>query len=675
MPREAFPRGASRVVQEAIARRRGLPGASSRSAGRARLDARSVRRRTGRCGRSTPRPTSSISRRGRRASSAPRRRCSSAAAAARSRRARSPARRRAGATPEEDARARGRRCSPTRRSGPSTSCSWTSSRNDLGRVCRDRERRGRALRRRSRSSRTSSTSSRRSGARSRRDAPRRDALAACFPAGTLTGAPKIRAMELIDGLEAAAAASTAAPSATSTPPATATSRSRSGRPSSRTASAGSRPAPGSSRTRCPRRSTREAESKAAALFRAIDLARDWFRIRRQVRRHDLRRRQLRLVHLQPRAGAREARPATSRSRATTDSIRTRSSRRRPARDRDLAGTRAGPKHAGRSMAMIAEAESARRFRCSASASATRRSPPSTAGRSSAHRRRATARALGRRTTARRLFRGPAEPVLGRAIPFARRARGRAARTSCRVTARSDDGLVMALAHRSPARLRRAVSSRVRPDAGRGAAPRELPRHGGRDDPDVAEALQSRRGAPAAVARARRGDVRRPHGRQGDGGAEGRAPARHRDARRDVRRDRRRGRGAARAACAASQTRAVAAARHVRAGRARPRPLQRLDRGGDRRGGRRRRRREARQSLDLLARGLGGRPRGERRRGRARAGGGRARCSTRSGSSFSSRRRFHPGDEGARHRAARARHPDDLQRARAARESGRARRGS
>src|SRR4029453_11976713 len=28
-----------------------------------------------------------------------------------------------------------------------------------------------------------------------------DALAACFPAGTLTGAPKIRAMEVIDALE------------------------------------------------------------------------------------------------------------------------------------------------------------------------------------------------------------------------------------------------------------------------------------------------------------------------------------------------------------------------------------------------------------------------------------------------------------------------------------------
>ena len=28
-----------------------------------------------------------------------------------------------------------------------------------------------------------------------------DALAACFPAGTLTGAPKVRAMEIIDELE------------------------------------------------------------------------------------------------------------------------------------------------------------------------------------------------------------------------------------------------------------------------------------------------------------------------------------------------------------------------------------------------------------------------------------------------------------------------------------------
>jgi anthranilate synthase component 1 len=38
-------------------------------------------------------------------------------------------------------------------------------------------------------------------ARSRDDVDRFDALAACFPAGTVTGAPKLRAMEIIDELE------------------------------------------------------------------------------------------------------------------------------------------------------------------------------------------------------------------------------------------------------------------------------------------------------------------------------------------------------------------------------------------------------------------------------------------------------------------------------------------
>ncbi len=37
--------------------------------------------------------------------------------------------------------------------------------------------------------------------RLREDRDRFDLLAACFPAGTLTGAPKIRAMEIIDELE------------------------------------------------------------------------------------------------------------------------------------------------------------------------------------------------------------------------------------------------------------------------------------------------------------------------------------------------------------------------------------------------------------------------------------------------------------------------------------------
>jgi anthranilate synthase component 1 len=38
-------------------------------------------------------------------------------------------------------------------------------------------------------------------ARLRAGADRFDALAACFPAGTVTGAPKVRAMEIIDELE------------------------------------------------------------------------------------------------------------------------------------------------------------------------------------------------------------------------------------------------------------------------------------------------------------------------------------------------------------------------------------------------------------------------------------------------------------------------------------------
>ncbi len=42
-----------------------------------------------------------------------------------------------------------------------------------------------------------------------------DALRACFPAGTLSGAPKIRAMEIIDEMEGTRRGSTAAPSATS----------------------------------------------------------------------------------------------------------------------------------------------------------------------------------------------------------------------------------------------------------------------------------------------------------------------------------------------------------------------------------------------------------------------------------------------------------------------------
>ena len=187
-------------------------------------------------------------------------------------------------------------------------------------------------------------------------------------------------------------------------------------------------------------------------------------------------------------------------------------------------------------------------------------------------------------------------------------------------------------------------------------------------PAVAEALRTvaaRR--PLSRPLAER-DVRRSHGREGDRGAEGRAPARDRDARRDLGRDRGSGHGAPRPHAPRHDT-PLAPPRHVRAGRARPRSLQRLHGGGDRRGGGRSRGRQARESLDLLARGLGGRARVERapRGPRARGGGPRAR---RSRARLSLRAELPSRDARARDRPARARHPHDLQRARPAREPGR-----
>ena len=67
----------------------------------------------------------------------------------------------------------------------------------------------------------------------------------CFPAGTVSGAPKVRAMEIIRSSSRRGAASTPARSATSTSPATSTSASRSARSSWRTARPTCRPAPAS----------------------------------------------------------------------------------------------------------------------------------------------------------------------------------------------------------------------------------------------------------------------------------------------------------------------------------------------------------------------------------------------------------------------------------------------
>ena len=74
-------------------------------------------------------------------------------------------------------------------------------RNDLGRVCEYGTVSGRRVHGRSRPTRTSSTSSARSRARCATGSAAMDVLRATLPAGTLSGAPKVRAMQIIDELE------------------------------------------------------------------------------------------------------------------------------------------------------------------------------------------------------------------------------------------------------------------------------------------------------------------------------------------------------------------------------------------------------------------------------------------------------------------------------------------
>ena len=103
-----------------------------------------------------------------------------------------------------------------------------------------------------------------------------DALAACFPAGTLTGAPKIRAMELIDALEACrrgiyggAVGYFDAAGNCDLAIAIRTAVVESGL---WRVQAGA----GIVADSVAEKEYAEAEAKAAALFRAIDLAREWF---------------------------------------------------------------------------------------------------------------------------------------------------------------------------------------------------------------------------------------------------------------------------------------------------------------------------------------------------------------------------------------------------------------
>jgi len=102
-----------------------------------------------------------------------------------------------------------------------------------------------------------------------------DALAACFPAGTLTGAPKIRAMEIIDELESArrgiyGGAVGYLDAAGNLDVAIAIRMAVVERGLCRI-QAGA----GIVADSIPEREYREAESKAAALFRAVEMAREW----------------------------------------------------------------------------------------------------------------------------------------------------------------------------------------------------------------------------------------------------------------------------------------------------------------------------------------------------------------------------------------------------------------
>ena len=91
-------------------------------------------------------------------------------------------------------------CSPTRRSAPSTSCSSTWAATTSGRVCKPGTVEVPEFATIERYSHVMHIVSTVVG-ELRDDQTAFDALAATFPAGTLSGAPKVRAMEIIEELE------------------------------------------------------------------------------------------------------------------------------------------------------------------------------------------------------------------------------------------------------------------------------------------------------------------------------------------------------------------------------------------------------------------------------------------------------------------------------------------
>ena len=104
------------------------------------------------------------------------------------------------------------------------------------------------------------------------DRDRLDALVSCFPAGTVSGAPKVRAMQIIRELEPIRAGCTRAPSAMSTSRGTSTSASRSARSSCRRARPTRRQGAGIVIDSNPTAEYEETRDKARALLKALELA-------------------------------------------------------------------------------------------------------------------------------------------------------------------------------------------------------------------------------------------------------------------------------------------------------------------------------------------------------------------------------------------------------------------
>ena len=147
-------------------------------------------------------------------------------------------------------------------------------RNDVGRVARDRAAwSSRGSMEIERYSHVMHIVSEVRGTRADATTPPLEVVRAAFPAGTLSGAPKVRAMQIIRELEARAARHLrrrrrvrARRRGTSTSP------SRSARPCARATRSRSRRAPASSRRAMPKSEAEETRSKARAVLCAIEAA-------------------------------------------------------------------------------------------------------------------------------------------------------------------------------------------------------------------------------------------------------------------------------------------------------------------------------------------------------------------------------------------------------------------